>query len=283
MKISCFLSFFLFFVIYKNTTNVVYCGGYGDLAATSALTTIVKDPISLTIKDLYEHGVKDPVTKLIHKLKKVVRYRKVLRWSRVWWILLVREIVGDNAIERKTEKALREIWDQCTIAVYNNTLYSIESKPLLFLHGILNECKNNFSTKLRQDPGLIVAKIDQILKSQIYRFWVSEPYLKIGRSNTFYTRITPEMVPPLPKECTLKHLSSYMEEKLKTMESKKNIESGKYEFDVASSNKSTNDTEVTGEDDQNDDDEDDTFDEETFKDDIFNSKKTDEKKPKDKI
>ncbi|SBS86279.1 exported protein 2, putative [Plasmodium ovale] len=277
MKISYILSFFLFLVIYKNTTNVVQCDGYSDLAATSALTTIVKDPISLTIKDLYEHGVKDPITKLIHKLKKVVRYRKVLRWSRIWWILLVREIVGDNAIEKKTEKALREIWDQCTIAVYNNTLYAIESKPLLFLHGILNECKNNFSTKLRQDPGLIVAKIDQILKSQIYRFWVSEPYLKLGRSSIFYTRITPKIVPPLPKECTLKHLSSYMEEKLKSMESKKNIESGKYEFDVESTKNSTNDTDDE-DDDQNEDEDDDQNDEESFEDEIFNDTNAEEKK-----
>ncbi|GAW82374.1 exported protein 2 [Plasmodium gonderi] len=275
MKISYIFSFFLFFIIYKNTTNVVQCGGYSDLAATSALTTIVKDPISLTIKDLYEHGVKDPFTKLIHKIKKVVRYRKVLRWSRMWWILLVREIVGDNAIEKKTEKALREIWDQCTIAVYNNTLYAIESKPLLFLHGILSECKNNFSTKLRQDPGLIVAKIDQILKSQIYRFWVSEPYLKIGKSGMFYTRINDKNVPPLPKECTLKHLSSYMEEKLKSMESKKNIESGKYEFDVESTKNSTEGGPTDDEDDDENEEEEDSFEESSFED-----KNSDDKKDK---
>ncbi|EUD69207.1 hypothetical protein C922_00070 [Plasmodium inui San Antonio 1] len=271
MRVSYIFSLLFFLIIYKNTTtNVVQCDGYSDLAATSALTTIVKDPISLTIKDLYEHGVKDPVTKLIHKIKKVVRYRKVLRWSRIWWVLLVREIVGDNAIEKKTEKALREIWDQCTIAVYNNTLYAIESKPLLFLHGILNECKNNFSTKLRQDPGLIVAKIDQILKSQIYRFWVSEPYLKIGKSGMLYTRINSNNVPPLPKECTLKHLSSYMEEKLKSMESKKNIESGKYEFDVESTKNTTDDSHADEEDDN--EDEEDVFEE------SFQEKKKEEKK-----
>ncbi|SOV83776.1 exported protein 2 [Plasmodium sp. gorilla clade G3] len=262
MKVSYIFSFFLLFFVYENTNPVVCDNGYGDLAATSALTTVIKDPLSLTIKDIYEHGVKNPFTKIIHKLKKFIRYRKVLRWSRMWWVLLVREIVGDNTIERKTEKALREIWDQCTIAVYNNTLNSVESKPLLFLHGILNECRNNFATKLRQDPSLIVAKIDQIIKSQIYRFWVSEPYLRIGRSHALYTHITSDVVPHLPKECTLKHLSSYMEEKLKTMESKKNIESGKYEFDVDSSKTdSTKDNSKL--DDDDDDDDDDNFDDDT--------------------
>ncbi|SOV19913.1 exported protein 2 [Plasmodium sp. gorilla clade G2] len=281
MKVSYIFSFFLLFFVYKNTNTVVCDNGYGDLAATSALTTVIKDPISLTIKDLYEHGVKNPFTKIIHKLKKFIRYRKVLRWSRMWWVLLVREIVGDNTIERKTEKALREIWDQCTIAVYNNTLNAVESKPLLFLHGILNECRNNFATKLRQDPSLIVAKIDQIIKSQIYRFWVSEPYLKIGRSHTLYTHITPDVVPQLPKECTLKHLSSYMEEKLKTMESKKNIESGKYEFDVDSSE--TDSTKDDSKPDDDDDDDDDNFDDDTVEEDeasgdLFKDEKNDEKK-----
>ncbi|CRH01212.1 exported protein 2, putative [Plasmodium relictum] len=224
------------FLLYKNST-IVHCGGYGDIAATSALQTVIKEPITLTIKDLYEHGVKSPITKLVHKIKKFLRYRKVLRWSRIWWILLVREIVGDNNIEKRTEKELREIWDQCTIAVFNNTLNTIDTKPLLFLHGILNECKENFSTKLRQDPSLIVVKMNQIIKSEIYRFWVSENYLKIARSGIFYKSITPSIVPPLPKEHTLRYLSSYMVDKLKALESKKNIESGKYEIDISSDEK----------------------------------------------
>ncbi|CXI97067.1 exported protein 2 [Plasmodium berghei] len=251
MKIRYFLSLFLFYATYKHTTNIVKCDAYSDLAATTALSTIIRDPLSMSLKDLYDHGVKIPITDMINILKKAVRYKKILRWSRMWWILLVREIVGNNKVEEATECILRDIWDQCTISIYNNTLYSVESKPILFLHGILNECKNSFSTKLRHDPGLIVSKIDQILKSQIYRFWVSEPYLKIGRSNIFYANITQKNVPLLPKECTLKHLSSYMEEKLKSMESKKNIESGKYEFDVDSKNDS-NDAYTEYEDDQTD-------------------------------
>ncbi|GAB67873.1 exported protein 2 [Plasmodium cynomolgi strain B] len=240
MKVSYIFSLLFFLIIYKNTTtNVVHCGGYSDLAATSALTTIVKDPIRVTHRRKPSSGdAKCPV-------------------------------YFSNLCDEY--KALREIWDQCTIAVYNNTLYAIESKPLLFLHGILNECKNNFSTKLRQDPGLIVAKIDQILKSQIYRFWVSEPYLKIGKSSIFYTRINSNNVPPLPKECTLKHLSSYMEEKLKSMESKKNIESGKYEFDVESTKNTTDDSQADEEDD--DENEEDAFEEESFE-----EKKSEEKK-----
>ncbi|CAD2111780.1 exported protein 2, putative [Plasmodium vinckei] len=252
MKVRYIVSLFLFYATYKHTTNTVQCDTYTDLAATTALSTVIRDPLSMTIRDLYDNGVKVPITDLINSLKKSSRYKKILRWSRMWWVLLVREIVGNNKIEDATECILREIWDQCTISIYNNTLFSVESKPMLFLHGILNECKSSFSTKLRHDPGLIVSKIDQILKSQIYRFWVSEPYLKLGKSGIYYSKINHNNVPELPKEHTLKHLSSYMEEKLKSMESKKNIESGKYEFDVDSGN-AGEDAYTEYEDDQTDD------------------------------
>ncbi|CRG94909.1 exported protein 2, putative [Plasmodium gallinaceum] len=279
MKISKIFIFSFVFLLYKNN-NIAQCEGYGDIAATSAIQTIVKEPISLTIKDLYDHAVKDPVTRLINKIKKVLRYRKVLRWSRIWWILLVREIVGDNSIEKRTEKELREIWDQCTIAVFNNTLNTVETKPLLFLHGILNECKSNFSTKLRQDPSLIVAKMDQIIKSGIYRFWVSDAYLKIGRSGIFYKNITPKLVPALPKEHTLKYLSAYMVDKLKSLESKKNIESGKYEIDIGPDQEDKKDEATEKEDDldqtvepdetTNEDDNDETFNEDDINDETTN-------------
>lgn len=57
----------------------------------------------MSLKDLYDHGVKIPITDMINILKKAVRYKKILRWSRMWWILLVREIVGNNKVEEATE------------------------------------------------------------------------------------------------------------------------------------------------------------------------------------
>ncbi|VWU49169.1 exported protein 2, putative [Hepatocystis sp. ex Piliocolobus tephrosceles] len=237
MKITTIFFFFLLIINYNNVKFVVYCAGganYGDVVISTAITTMIKEPLTLVSKDLYDHAVKSPIEGLISRIKKVVRYRKVLRWSRIWWVLLVREIVGDGEIEEKTEELLRDIWDQCTISVYNNTLYTVESKPALFLHGILSECKENYSTKLKHDPGLIVAKIDQIIKSQIYRFWISAPYMKIGKSGIFYTRVNQKIVPKLPDRCTLKHLTSYMEDKLKSIDNKKNMDSSKFSFSVSS-------------------------------------------------
>lgn len=237
MRIKNYFFIFLIFFVFCKFENARGIGqqSYKDMALQTAVTTVVKDPISLLTKDVYDNIFKKNFVKLIRKLKKVLRYRKILRWARIWWILLVREIVGDDGVlEKRTNNVLREMWEQCAIAVYNNMLNSVESKPVLTLHAILTECKHHYASKLKTDADLIVPKIDKILKSELFRFWVAKEYLKLGRSNRLYFTIKPKDVPHIPEVYTLKYLAKYMENKLHSIDSKKNLASKNYKISVES-------------------------------------------------
>lgn len=226
---------FIFLFCLSGSFKYVKTSDLNATAQNTAVSTIIREPLALFLKDIYEYLMKKPVQKGIRYVRKLIYYRKILRWARLWWVLLSREIVGPNGhIDKRSNRVLRRIWEECAIAVYNNSLNSVDSKPLLILHAVLNECKENYASKLRNDPDMVVQKIDKILKSEIYRFWVAQEYLNIGRSNLLYTKIKPSMVPYVPSKYTLHHVSKYMEGKLKSLESKKDLDIGKYDVDIRS-------------------------------------------------